>query len=86
MIRRAFGISFYLSSVRLARAGTSPKAPLERSPSVPPRVTSFRFDHAQCAAVMLERWPNKKCPHESRLRLGKAPHAGKVGFKSLLNQ
>jgi hypothetical protein len=49
----------------------TPKAPLEYSPSVPPRVLWVRFVSAECAAVTLEQWPNKKSPHGRRLRLSK---------------
>ncbi len=46
MIRRAFG-NLVLFFTREARAFWyfTPKAPLEQSPSVPPRVTWFRFGH-----------------------------------------
>ena len=56
-----------LSFVRKARAGWyfTSKAPLERSPNVPPRVTWFRFGRAECAAVKLERWPKKNARMEA---------------------
>ena len=72
MIRRACG-NCGLSSNHNGQpcSNFKPFWPLERSPSVPPRVTWFRFGGAESAAVKLEHKPNKKSPHGSRLRLGK---------------
>ena len=65
MIRRAFGFLFIFEREVRAYWHFTPKTPLERSPSIPPRGDWFRFGHAQCAAARLEHQPNKKARMEA---------------------